>query len=393
MPPSERRKKITIQAGQICPLCREKVHTQEVLTVCPGCQAVYHKECSGELASGRCTTLGCSYGRRTGSGRTPEAERRPERPPPRAPQTPALTPSERTLRGAMACGVVIALVFLFVHTTQYVERRANESARARRHARHARYLRGVLAGYRRRGVKLRKLVEPGFPPASWRLPSGPFLLDDAAATDVPEAVVLTWGQLQDPRRKTPLDPYFPRGFREGLYWSSLDPSDPDFPKPAGVSKRVERALEARLVIAVRVKSLRSAQKLTHDAHGRVRLPGAERSYTRSEALERGLWPSGTPPHSQAEVVLQAYLYDLDADPSYKGCLEVRGRSPQGFRARHIDPLTGYEYSSASLGPHERELLHELQRSGLEAGDLIKADLAALSRAYEELAKELRSSSR
>jgi hypothetical protein len=387
VPPSERRKKITIQAGQICPLCREKVHREEVLAVCPGCRAVYHKDCSGELARGRCTTLGCRYSqRRTASGRRPTAPVRDERQP-RAPRPP-LTPSEQILRGAMACGVTIGFLFLAVHVSKSIEANTAQQRRAKRHARQARELRAVLAGYRTKSVKLREL-SGRFPPGTWRFPQGKFHF----AGSSPNAALLTWEQLRDVNAPSPLDPYFPRGFRAGLALSTLSPSSPDFPKPWGLPHQVREASQVRFVIALRVDSLRPAEPIGIRRSGGVRPSWSSTVYSRKAAQEAGIWPTGSPAHAQAEVAVKAYLYDLDAEPSYKGALEIRARSPLDFNCRSVDPLTGMPAFRArsrdiSMSPQEELLVDELRRSGLEPGELVRADVAALQEAYRELRREL-----
>lgn len=341
MPPSERRKKITIQAGQICPLCREKVHREEVLAVCPGCQAVYHRDCSGELASGRCTTLGCRYSqRRTASGRRPTAPVRDERP--RRPARPPLTSSERILRGATACGVTVAFLFLAIHVSESIEANSVKEKRAKRHALQAKQVREVLGTYRLRAKALRALAERT-PPASWRFPRGDFDFDDSA--EGTDAAVVSWRQLSDPSAEAPLDEYFPRGFREGLVLSTKSPESPDYPKPWGLSPWVKRAMFVRFVVAVRVHSLQPAKK------------DGQKAY----------------------AVLRAYLFDLDTDPSYKGCLEVRGGA-----IRYATDSLPYGYE----GNHYRLLLRESTGEGLDPSPSRTACSKALDDAYRELRREL-----
>ncbi|HBP18204.1 MAG TPA: hypothetical protein DEA08_10480 [Planctomycetes bacterium] len=63
-PPAKRR--VTLQAQQTCPLCREPAG-DEALTVCPRCETLYHAECVRDLAGGRCATPGCAKPRQEGS--------------------------------------------------------------------------------------------------------------------------------------------------------------------------------------------------------------------------------------------------------------------------------------------------------------------------------------
>ena len=342
MPPSERRKKITIQASQICPLCREKVHREEVLTVCPGCQAVYHRECSGELASGRCTTLGCRYSRRrTSSGRRPTAPVRPERTPP-APRSP-LTSSERTLRTVVGVGVTLAFFFLAVHFSKSIESDSRERVSAQR----ARRIRSVLATYRRRAVALEAIAANPAPPARWKFPPGTYHVADGTL-EKPNAVLLTWRQLKDPSTPSPLPAYFPDSFRRGLCLSA------EGIEPRSLNREIEEASRARYLIAVRIESLRPAS--------------AQGSKWRGD-LEQ----------ANAEVVLRAYLYDFKTDPPYKGCLEVK--TPMGFQTRELG-------SAPSLTPRQQLYVDELRASGLEPGYLPQADAAALHAAYQSLSREL-----
>lgn len=386
MPPSERRKKITIQAGQICPLCREKVHREEVLAVCPGCQAVYHRDCSGELASGRCTTLGCRYSqRRTASGRRPTAPAREERTP-RGPRLP-LTQPERILRGAMGIGVTIAFLFLAVHVANKIEDNVTKRRVADRRAARVRHGESVLAAYRDRQALLSELAGRGVPP-TWRFPKQRFELGNDASWAKPDTVVLSWRQLRNPARTSALDAQFPSAYRHGLYLSSLPPQHIDLPDPASLDPRISHAVTARYVIAVKVRSLRPAEQVwVRD--GLVQPSWSKKPYAQEEGAVAGAWPTGAPPHAQAEVVVRAYLYDLESSPSFKGCLEVSGRSPEGFTAR-VAPATqaGYQRYGFQAPPDYQPYLAELQAAGLEPGKLPRADGAALRAAYEWLRAEL-----
>ena len=66
MSESPTKRRVTLQAQQTCPLCREPAG-DEALTVCPRCETLYHAECVRDLAGGRCATPGCAKPRQEGS--------------------------------------------------------------------------------------------------------------------------------------------------------------------------------------------------------------------------------------------------------------------------------------------------------------------------------------
>lgn len=56
----ERERRIEVQRGQTCPLCRTALLDETGWVDCTGCGAVYHAACARELAGGRCATPGCA---------------------------------------------------------------------------------------------------------------------------------------------------------------------------------------------------------------------------------------------------------------------------------------------------------------------------------------------
>lgn len=375
--PSERRKKITLQAGQICPLCREKVHREEILNVCPGCRAVYHRDCSGELASGRCTTLGCRYSqRRTASGRTPTRPE-PDQPhrPRRAPRTEAQK-ANSILRAAMAFGVTVAFLFLAAHFSSSIESHGSGAAqrkkKGQRKLQDARTL-ARIKSFRTHADYLRELTQRGPPPASWRFPSLKFQLGRDSEIVVPDTAVLGWEQLRAPTQSSPYDRFFPSGFRRGLWLSRLREDDSANPRYSGLPPESRTAARIRYVIALRVASFRPAVKVIEVNRLRVTTAAGE-TFPADKVREAGLWPTGAPLHMPARVVLHAYLYDLQEAPSYKGCLTISEPSPSGYRAR-----AAQDASLASLLP---------ERNLGSFDPMIAVDCAALAAAIRRLRVEL-----
>jgi len=222
----------------------------------------------------------------------------------------------------MACGVTLAFLFLAIYASGAIEASAIKAERARRRAARSDRLTAVLEAYRPRIHQLQALARQGDPPANWRFPRGPFSLDDTLSESRPDTAVITWRQLGDPKADSPLDHFFPKGFRHGLYFSTMPASHADYPR--ALDTRIERALDVHLLVVTRVESLEPAGR-----------PSSTRGSEGSHAK-----PWATPLHSRARVVLRAYLYDLDADPCYKGCLEISGQSPEAASSLYVDPLTG-----------------------------------------------------
>tara|TARA_R110002072_G_scaffold294725_1_gene465101 strand:+ start:188 stop:1015 length:828 start_codon:yes stop_codon:yes gene_type:complete len=274
----------------------------------------------------------------------------------------------------MACGVSVAFLFLAVHVAKSIEDNAIQEKRAKRLALRLDRVNSVLETYRRHTFKLKALARQGAPPASWRFPAGYFKIDDGAGQDLPDTAVISWSQLQDPSADSPLDQYFPKGFRHGLHFSTMRPAHRDFPRSLGTY--VERGQSVHLVVAVQIESLERAKRISIPKKAGDRLDGFA-------------------PHSQAQIVLRAYLYDLNVEPSYKGCLEVSARSPENLSSAFTDPFTGipFDVGPRQRLPEEDQLLAELRRNGLRPGSIPRADVAALAAAYRELARELRSGER
>ena len=68
-----RKRKVQLQGGQVCPLCRDALPTKgEALAVCPRCETVYHEGCVRELGGGACVTRGCGGGPRVRDETEPE---------------------------------------------------------------------------------------------------------------------------------------------------------------------------------------------------------------------------------------------------------------------------------------------------------------------------------
>ncbi len=59
-----RKRRVRLQRDQVCPLCKAALFdtAPQNLAVCPGCRAVYHLDCVGELGAGQCSTTGCTHG-------------------------------------------------------------------------------------------------------------------------------------------------------------------------------------------------------------------------------------------------------------------------------------------------------------------------------------------
>lgn len=58
----ERTRKVTVQPGQQCALCRDPIVAGDAgpLTVCPRCRTVFHGDCVRELGDRSCATPGCA---------------------------------------------------------------------------------------------------------------------------------------------------------------------------------------------------------------------------------------------------------------------------------------------------------------------------------------------
>ena len=66
----ERTRRIVVQRGQTCPLCRAAL-----LGDCPECGAVYHAACVAELSGGGCSSPGCAHRPAPGAQDRAEAPR------------------------------------------------------------------------------------------------------------------------------------------------------------------------------------------------------------------------------------------------------------------------------------------------------------------------------
>ena len=70
---SERKRRVKLQKGQRCPLCREAM-TSGGLSVCPRCKTLYHRECLEELSAGSCSIPGCKAKQPAAQAAPPQPE-------------------------------------------------------------------------------------------------------------------------------------------------------------------------------------------------------------------------------------------------------------------------------------------------------------------------------
>ncbi|MBL4843905.1 MAG: hypothetical protein JKY65_00145 [Planctomycetes bacterium] len=314
------RRLITIQAKQHCPLCREKVHTQEVLTVCPGCRAVYHRECIGELGGNRCTTLGCRFSVR---------RRAPQAPPEGAPsRPPSSISSEAIVKVALVLGVFFSFLFLAA-----LGSRSIGVSDTGRNPRTDRRRQQVRATYRSKAKRLLAIARAERPPASWRFTRQAY----HTAAPNPTAAVLSWSQLSDPSLPSPYEAHYPNDFRQGLFLCNLNSGE----FSGLLDGAIARSARVRYVIVLEVVAVRRAERARLTKSSVILIP-TSRSFSLDKARQEDRIPGGFPLHTPAVVALRAYLFDLSSSPQYKGALTVTEKSPKDFDAVRNSPDSGIQ---------------------------------------------------